>query len=174
MTAPDTETSWTSLLQWPLFLFTENPERASCTRDPMSLAAPSLCLAEAGLAPEWHAPAPPWRPPCLTLKGTHTFTSPSQGSSLQILDMTWSWSLHPPRPLSTMHFRGQPTLPRGSQAGLSPQAPRFSLCSSHRASFPQVSPGCPKPIEPHITPKPASSCLSSAASVKGTSSLPVV
>ena len=120
VTVPDTETSWISHLQLPLFLFTENPERASCTRDPTFPAAPALCLPETGLAPSWHAPTLPWWPPCLTLKGTHTFTSPSQGSSLQILDTTLSRSLHLPKTPHHCALQRPAHLPHGSQSGLSP------------------------------------------------------
>lgn len=107
--------------------------------------------------PAMTAPTLPWWPPCLTSQ-RHSHIHPSQGSSLRIL--TRPCLVPPPR--KTPHhcgFRGQPTLPRGSQSGLSPQAPMFSLCSSCTACFPQVTPRCLKPIEPHITPKPASSCL---------------
>lgn len=65
MTTPNTKTSWISLLQRPLFFFTESPERASCTRNAVSPAAPTP-------SPHGMPPTPARRHRCLTLHSTHS------------------------------------------------------------------------------------------------------
>lgn len=65
MTAPNTKTSWISLLRRPLFLFTESPVRAFCTPEAVSPAAPTP-------SPHSMLPTPGQRHPCLTLHSTHS------------------------------------------------------------------------------------------------------
>lgn len=151
MAAPNTKTSWISLLRRPLFFFTESPERASCTRNAVSPAAPTP-------SPHGMPPTPARRHPCLTLHSTH---SRFPFARLLLGGLGHNLILVPPPPSlpTTVLSRGEPTLPGGLSQAWPLQAPRFYLCSSRTASCPQASPGCPKRIERHFTlnrPRPVS------------------
>ena len=146
MRAPNTKTSWISLLWRPLFLFTESPGSAFCTRDVESPASPTR-------SPHGMPPTPARRHPCLTLHSTH---SCFPFARLLLGGLGHNLILVPPPTKPPHHCalqrRESPLCPGGLSQAWPLQAPRFYLCSSRTASCPQASPGCPKRIERHFTP----------------------